>query len=584
MQLPSLDYEYSDRSVTDTFAGYNHKLKIADGEFYDTRNLTSEYYPLLAERRKRGLVKQLTAPGGLLGKEKLAYVDNGVLYYDGEATDLTGLTPGEKQLVSMGAYICIFPDKKYYNTADANDRGSMEAYYTSTGAVKYTMCRVDGTDYGTATVSTAAPEEPENAALWIDTSKETHVLKQWSSATKEWVSIPTVYTKVQFISKGELPGLFKEYDGVTIGGAEADVNGDKVIYAMGGSESEFDYIVVTGLLEQAVTQETGSVSLSRSVPQMDFICESQNRLWGCYYGSDGEQSLNEIYCCALGDFKNWRQYMGLSTDSWTASVGSDGPWTGAVNYLGYPTFFKEDRIHRVSISTSGAHSINETACRGVQKGSEKSLAVVNEILLYKSRSDVCAYQGGFPAKVSEALGDGLYSDAAAGTVRDRYYISMKDSDGKAQLFVYDVGKKLWMHEDGFEADCFARVGDELYALSGKLLYAMQGSTGEKEPYISWMAETGMLYYQQPDQKYVSNFSLRLSLEEGAELTIYIEYDSTGEWERKGTIKFRGTKAVNVPIRPRRCDHMRIRLEGKGRVRLYSIAKLVTYGSWKSYRE
>lgn len=584
MQLPSLDYEYSDRSVTDTFAGYNHKLKIADGEFYDTRNLTSEYYPLLAERRKRGLVKQLTAPGGLLGKEKLAYVDNGVLYYDGEATGLTGLTPGEKQLVSMGAYICIFPDKKYYNTADANDRGSMEAYYTSTGAVKYTMCRVDGTDYGTATVSTAAPEEPENAALWIDTSKETHVLKQWSSATKEWVSIPTVYTKVQFISKGELPGLFREYDGVTIGGAEADVNGDKVIYAMGGSESEFDYIVVTGLLEQAVTQETGSVSLSRSVPQMDFICESQNRLWGCYYGSDGEQSLNEIYCCALGDFKNWRQYMGLSTDSWTASVGSDGPWTGAVNYLGYPTFFKEDRIHRVSISTSGAHSINETACRGVQKGSEKSLAVVNEILLYKSRGDVCAYQGGFPAKVSEALGDGLYSDAAAGTVRDRYYISMKDSDGKAQLFVYDVGKKLWMHEDGFEADCFARVGDELYALSGKLLCAMQGSTGEKEPYISWMAETGMLYYQQPDQKYVSNFSLRLSLEEGAELTIYIEYDSTGEWERKGTIKFRGTKAVNVPIRPRRCDHMRIRLEGKGRVRLYSIAKLVTYGSWKSYRE
>lgn len=584
MQLPSLDYEYSDRSVTDTFAGYNHKLKIADGEFYDTRNLTSEYYPLLAERRKRGLVKQLTAPGGLLGKEKLAYVDNGVLYYDGEATGLTGLTPGEKQLVSMGAYICIFPDKKYYNTADANDRGSMEAYYTSTGAVKYTMCRVDGTDYGTATVSTAAPEKPENAALWIDTSKETHVLKQWSSATKEWVSIPTVYTKVQFISKGEMPGLFREYDGVTIGGAEADVNGDKVIYAMGGSESEFDYIVVTGLLEQAVTQETGSVSLSRSVPQMDFICESQNRLWGCYYGSDGEQSLNEIYCCALGDFKNWRQYMGLSTDSWTASVGSDGPWTGAVNYLGYPTFFKEDRIHRVSISTSGAHSINETACRGVQKGSEKSLAVVNEILLYKSRSDVCAYQGGFPAKVSEALGDGLYSDATAGTVRERYYISMKDSDGKAQLFVYDVGKKLWMHEDGFEADCFARVGDELYALSGKLLYAMQGSTGEKEPYISWMAETGMLYYQQPDQKYVSNFSLRLSLEEGAELTIYIEYDSTGEWERKGTIKFRGTKAVNVPIRPRRCDHMRIRLEGKGRVRLYSIAKLVTYGSWKSYRE
>ena len=364
-QLPTLDYEYTDREVTDTFAGYNHKLKIGAGEFYDTENLTSAYYPLLAERKKRGLVKQLTAPGGLLGKEELAYVDNGTLYYNGEPTALTGLTAGEKQLVSMGAYICVFPDKKYYNTADAADYGSMEAYYTSTGTVKYTMCRADGTEYAKPTVSAAAPEQPENAALWIDTSQEKHVLKQWSSATQEWVSVPTVYTRIQFISSGELPGLFSVYDGVEISGAGVeDVNGTKVIYALGGSETALDYIVVTGLLEAAYEQTTGTVSIKRTVPQMDYICESQNRLWGCYYGNDGEQSLNEIYCCALGDFKNWRQYMGLSTDSWTASVGSDGPWTGAVNYLGYPTFFKEDRIHRVSISAYGAHQINETGAAG----------------------------------------------------------------------------------------------------------------------------------------------------------------------------------------------------------------------------
>ena len=29
--LPTLDYEYTDREVTDTFAGYNHKLKIGGG-------------------------------------------------------------------------------------------------------------------------------------------------------------------------------------------------------------------------------------------------------------------------------------------------------------------------------------------------------------------------------------------------------------------------------------------------------------------------------------------------------------------------------------------------------------------------
>ena len=578
-QLPTLDYEYTDREVTDTFAGYNHKLKIGAGEFYDTENLTSAYYPLLAERKKRGLVKQLTAPGGLLGKEKLAYVDNGTLYYNGEPTALTGLTAGEKQLVSMGAYICVFPDKKYYNTADAADYGSMEAYYTSTGTVKYTMCRADGSEYAKPAVSAAAPESPENAALWIDTSQEKHALKQYSSATQEWVSVPTVYTRIQFISNGEIPGLFSVYDGVTISGAGVDdVNGTKVIYAIGGGGTELDYVVVVGLLEQAYEQTEGSVSLKRSVPDMDYVCESQNRLWGCYYGNDGEKNLNGIYCCALGDFKNWRQYMGLSTDSWTASVGSDGPWTGAVNYLGYPTFFKEDRIHRVSISSVGAHQISETVCRGVQNGSSRSLVVVNETLLYKSRSDVCAYQGGFPVSISGALGEELYTDAAAGAVRDRYYISMKDGMGQSQLFVYDMGRGLWMHEDGFKADAFARVDNELYALSDKLLYAMLGSSGEEEAFVSWEAETGILYYQYPDKKYVSRFNVRVQMEEGAEMDIYIQYDSSGVWERKGRIKLRGTNTVTVPIRPRRCDHMRIKLVGKGGFRLFSVAKIITFGS------
>lgn len=123
---------------------------------------------------------------------------------------------------------------------------------------------------------------------------------------------------------------------------------------------------------------------------------------------------------------------------------------------GDDVYLKEDRIHRVSISAYGAHQINETACRGVQKGSGKSLVVVNETLLYKSRSDICAYQGGFPSSISDALGEELYSDAVAGAIRDRYYISMKDSEGKYQLFVYDMGKRLWMREDSLEVDSLYR--------------------------------------------------------------------------------------------------------------------------------
>lgn len=577
--LPQLDYEYTEREVTDTFLGYDHNLKIADGAFFHTENLTTDRYPLMANRPRRGRVKALAAPGGLLGKEKLAWVEDGTLYYGGTATALTGLAAGKKQLVSMGAYIVIFPDKQYYNTADPDDYGSMEARYSSAGAVQYRLCRADGSEYQKPSVSASEPESPVNGQLWIDTAQGVHVMKSWSAVQVEWVEIPTVYTKLIFVSEGELPGLFSRYDGVTISGAAAEAcNGEKVLYEVGGGDGVRDYIVVVGLLDEAMQQTEGYVKIERRVPDLDYVVEAQNRLWGCKYGVADGQNLNEIYCCALGDFKNWRQYMGLSTDSWTASVGSDGPWTGAVNYLGYPMFFKENRIHRVVVSAVGAHQITETVCRGVQTGCAGSLQVVNETLLYKSRTDICAYQGSFPTGISQALGEEKYSEATAGAVGDRYYIAMADSAGDRHLFVYDLRRGLWMREDDLPATEFARLGNELYCIADGALWALLGSEGEREPYVSWEAETGMLYYQYPDRKYVSRFNLRLYMEEGAEIDVYLMYDSSGEWVRQGRIKMRGTRTVTLPIRPRRCDHLRMKLRGKGEVRLYSIARILTIGS------
>ena len=112
---------------------------------------------------------------------------------------------------------------------------------------------------------------------------------------------------------------------------------------------------------------------------------------------------------------------------------------------------------------------------------------------------------------------------------------------------------------------------------GELL-ALLGSEGEQEPLVAWAAETGLLYYQQPDRKYVSRFNLRLSLEEGARVEVYVMYDSSGEWIRQGSIQMRGTRTVTLPVLPRRCDHLRMRIEGRGDIRLYSIAKILTIGS------
>lgn len=587
MKMPKLNVIPTSQHTTDTFYGYNHALKIRDGEFYYTENLSTSKFPMLTQRAKRGLLNiSQTAAQGIINKDALAYVDNGTLYYNGLATPVTGLRTGEKQLISMGAYILIWPDKMYYNTSDGLDYGSMEAHWSYSGRAVYRMCNADGLVYPDAIESQTAPESPDDDDMWIDRNDGS--LKQWSAATESWITIETVYTKITFTTQGQIPAAFKEHDGVEVSGAYFDdLNGSKILYAVGGSAgtAEFnytdtvsDFIVLVGIVENEYTETNAAIAIDRSIPHMDFVCECQNRIWGCFYGNDGTQNINELYCCALGDFKNWSQYLGISTDSWRASVGTDGVWTGAVNYLGSPVFFKEDRIHTISVSASGAHLVSDTPARGVQKGSHKSLEVVNETLFYKSRAEICAYQGGFPESVSAKLGDERYYNAVGGSYGQKYYISMQDSKQNWHLFVYDIHRGMWMREDNLRVDQFARMDDELYALVGNQIFALNGTEGATEKKVKWMAETGILHFEHPGKKYVSRYNIRAALTPGSVVSLYVEYDSTGNWASIGRYVSTKTQAFTFMVKPRRCDHLRIKVQGEGDFQLFSITRVLEKGS------
>lgn len=588
MLIPDLPAPAVTRDSTTVFAGLRLSGRPADGEFVRTENLSTDRYPLLAPRRPRAVAAALTDPGGLIEKDALGYVANGTLYFAGAPTPLTGLSHGKKQLVGMGAYICVFPDKKYYNTADSSDYGSMDAEFVLTGTVSLAPCRYDGSLYSTEpTSSDAAPENPENDALWLDTgSGAAPVLRQYSAALDTWAEVATPCTRVTLTSQGSVPALFAQYDGVSVAGLPLDeLNGEKIIYALGGasgSAPESDYLVLPGVCPASADYEGVTLSVARRVPDMDYVCQCRNRLWGCRYGNDGAQNLNEIYCCALGDFKNWSQYLGLSTDSWRASVGSDGAFTGAAGYLSQPVFFKENCIHRVTVSASGAHSIGETPCRGVQKGSAESVVLVGDSLFYKSRADVCVWQGGFPESVSEALGAEQYTDAAAGALGGKYYISMKNSAGEWGLYVYDSLLGIWLHEDLLHATAFAAVDGELFCLdSDGRLIALTGSTGTPETGVNWSAETGIMYFLQPEHKYLHRLSLRLTMGVGSSVKAEIEYDSSGKWETAGQLANTGAEcppAMELPLLPRRCDHLRLRISGSGDVKLHALHRYLETGS------
>ena len=583
MNYPMLKEIPTSRETVDVFKGYNHNLRIGEGEFFDMENMTGDYYPTLSPRKKRGVYASPSNPQGLISKDNLCYVDGTKFVMNGYPIEGIELSTDEddcpKQLISMGAYVIILPDKKYINTLDVTDLGNIEASFETNSDVTFELCGLDGEMYSGATVSETEPEDPDDLDLWIDTSSTPHTLKKYSATNSTWVAIATTYIKISSPGIGK---AFKQYDGVTISGVLSedlkDLNSSMVIMECGD-----DYIVVIGILDEVSAQlhEDGAIKLERKMPNMDFVIESENRLWGCRYGvaANGDV-VNEIYASKLGDFKNWNCFMGLSTDSYAATVGTDGQFTGAITHLGYPLFFKENCVHKVYGNYPANFQIQTTTCRGVQRGCERSLAIVNEILYYKARHAVCGYDGSLPTEISYALGEEKYSEATAGAHGNKYYISMKDAAGKHNLFVYDTAKGTWHKEDDLWADCFCSCREELYCIehNSKKIIAMHGSGTQDTGKVEWMVQTGVIGTSMPDVKYISRLLVRMSMEIGSKVRFFAQYDSMGEWEHLGTVSGTSLRSFMLPIKAKRCDHMRLRIEGIGDVKIFSITKTIEQGS------
>ena len=422
-------------------------------------------------------------------------------------------------------------------------------------------------------------------ALWMDTSATPHSLKQWSESAGMWSSIATTYVRIQCPGIGK---AFSQYDGIHItipDGLTAntaaqlkELNGSAIVYA-----KDDDFIAVVGILDEETTIEE-HITVSRKMPVMDFVIENDNRLWGCRYGVNSKgEVVNELYACKLGDFKNWNCYMGISTDSYAVSLGSDGQFTGAITHAGYPIFFKENCMHKVYGQIPANFQVQTTACRGVQKGCSRSLAIVNEILYYKSQHAICAYDGSLPAEISYSLGDVQYCNAVAGAHGNKYYVSMQNAtSGEWDFLVYDTAKGLWHKEDNLQAAQLCSCRDELYCSlpDGKIITIL-GSGEAYEENVAWMAQTGIINASLPERQYLQRISIRMILEPGSQVSILVQYDSCGDWENLGNMVGSNLRSFTFPVRPRRCDHLRLRIEGVGKAMIFAITKTISGGSDKT---
>lgn len=653
MKFPLLNPGATSRDFTQEFRGYNHNLRIADGEFYDEENMSSDNYPVLTQRMQRNEylyggtgTHQTTAA---ISKDELYYVDNLKLYkkdtlgdtalWDfASYVDTTAHPATEmRHLVSMGAYLIVLPDALYYNTVNADDKGGIgyvNEYEMLTGSDITTieLCDEGGTVFPNISVMENEPVSPTNGQFWLQVAPGIGLtsffsapisLKKCSVVGNEpakWALVEDVFLKITApgISEGVKPGDWVMLSLLTrnmnVGDSTYETftddnnaynhifNMGHQVYAAEYTGSATDYIVIRGLIRVADgTNSTRIASaanntfkiVASNMPVLDLVIESGNRLWGCRYGRNRNGDfVNEIYASKLGDFRNWFAYEHLSDDSYTASCGTDGAFTGAVSYLGYPLFWKENVLHKVYGNMPSNYQIQSIACpaRGVLKGAAGSLAIVGERLYYKSRSGVCVYDGSLPMEISAQLGalsynategdDELWNGAVAGADNTKYYISMKsDTDGRWYLFVYDVITGVWHRESDMRVYAWCRDKDAMYYITDGLNgQKTLGYYGGEDNNLDWYVITGDLGLGSPDKKYVSRVTVRMALNIGAFAEIAIQYDNRGAYEHISTVYGSNLQTFSVPVRPKRCDHFRIKITGKGVCKLYSISKTVEQGS------
>ena len=713
MNYPKMNEIPTTRDILDKFKGYNHNLRIAEGEFYNTHNLTSDHYPVLSPRKQRGIYHNTTNGNGLCSSTQLCYVDGRNFYVGDDYVDLQ-LTEGDKELIPFGSYVIVMPDQKYVNTVNFGDRGtlktgtfdlpaSVEGKTAKTIVNLVDRCgntllngnnhiwvgsvpisdeeayRNDGywgqydrtnntydyggdywfkpvTNYANTVVgydlyqlykaggsigfiwfksnsyigaSTGYSPDPEQYGAWYTSTgggKAPLVGIYFEDADNEYTKATTNAIEAAMTDSGapyiKLNGIMGAWDnmsairvreigeGVITDSRDGSKHNGLIISSPGESDdSSFANFKLRELnlvregqvggewtpnILNSVIEITAPYNANvGKIPKMDFVIECQNRLWGCRYGEDNNGNfVNEIYASELGNFKSWTiPDVSISTSPFVASVATSGAFTGAVNYGGYPVFFKEDCIHRVFGNYTGQYQIQTTVGRGVQKDCHRSIALINEILYYKARSGVCAYDGSLPVEISQNLGDVAYGarldgdkdefvGAVGGGLGNKYYISMRRNDNKEwNLFTYDTAKNLWFREDDTQVAHFCNHQGELYYIdyADHYIHTINGTGLVLTAPIKWGAETGILGANTPDNKYVSRIDVRMSLVQGARVTFYIEYDSSGDWEHLFTMDGTTLKSFTIPVRPKRCDHFRLKIVGSGEAKIYSISKTIEEG-------
>lgn len=528
------------------FKGYDTQNVIDQGAMRDMKNLSSDEYPSLYQRKARGTyADNYMNPSTIFPrKEKLAVCDSTSFWYDGQRKFDFTAEADERQMQAINTRIVIFPDKLFYNT-ETGEHGSLGNKITASSVI---FQRDDTTKETCATFTL-----PAGVTL-------------------------NGFQKGDAISFSGMSPLIVGYDtGLTNNVENAIIERiDKTLNKMWFADGVINY-PSSDYEDFSDTGESGNgFDLERKIPDLDYILEHDNRLYGC--------KGNTIYVSKLGDPTNWFYYnTGTADSSYTVDVGTDGDFTGIAPFSTHIVFFKENYMHKLYGYKPSNYQLITSACLGLEKGSHKSVQYINGTIFYKSREGIMAYSGDVPYLISQGFGKTRYQNAVSGTDGMKYYVSMKGkADDKWYLFVFDISKALWHLEDNTHARDFAFIDNQLVysdADKGKIMTTAGTDSNKEEEPIEWYAKFGDYDEYDENKKIYSKIEMRLKMEENSQFTAWISVDD-GAWESVFHLETHFKRAVEMPIIPRRCDKFAILLTGKGYVKVESMVRVVREGTMR----
>lgn len=329
----------------------------------------------------------------------------------------------------------------------------------------------------------------------------------------------------------------------------------------GEFEASVSDTYVEGAVETiAYTLIEGSLTVRKPLPDLDFICESDNRLWGI------NRSENRVYASRRGAPDSFFDHGGTD-GAWNMTFGSEDSFTAVCAFGGGVCCFKENKLHKILGTSPAQYYVSDYNMEGVAQGCERSLQIIGQQLYYKGVHGVYAYSGTAPKLVSAPLGELHLRSACAGTDGRIYYLSGQTDSG-GMRYAFDLLHKIWVKESTEDTRAYACIDGMMYMLHSQGVFIHNLPDRSQSTY---MLEFAPFCEDTLSKKTYTKLLFRVAMAAGSGLSVYLSTDGKDRIQVYTHTPDSDT-TVTVPVRVQRCSSFSVRLEGRGDVKLTGMLR------------